>query len=95
MALDWSDLAKSASVVVHADSGYSNQRRVPQMLARGPFNEWGFDQGIPAQMTRNDDNKWELEIMATWPAYVQLNIWGYDDYYYGDVDNDGVLAPRF
>lgn len=42
-------------------------------------------------MDHNDDGKWELEIMATWPTYVQLNVWGYDDYYYGDVDNDGVL----
>lgn len=42
-------------------------------------------------MEQNADGKWELEIMSTWPAYVQLNVWGYDDYYYGDVDNDGVL----
>ncbi len=81
----------SAAVVVHADRGYSKPRRVPQLLARGPFNQWGFDQGIPAQMDHNDEGKWELEIMATWPTYVQLNVWGYDDYYYGDVDNDGIL----
>lgn len=56
-----------------------------------PFNAWGFDQGIPAQMERGDDGKWELEIMATWPMYVQLNVWGYDDYYYGDTDGDGIM----
>lgn len=88
---DWSALATSAAVVVHGDRGYSLPRRVPQLLARGPFNQWGFDQGIPAVMDHNDDGKWELEIMASWPTYVQLNVWGYDDYYYGDVDNDGVL----
>ncbi|THG99779.1 hypothetical protein EW026_g2645 [Hermanssonia centrifuga] len=87
----WSGIAMSAAVVVHADRGYSKPRRVPQLLARGPFNQWGFDQGIPAQMDHNDEGKWELEIMATWPTYVQLNVWGYDDYYYGDVDNDGIL----
>ncbi|GJE90808.1 apha amylase catalytic domain and glycogen synthase DULL1-like domain-containing protein [Phanerochaete sordida] len=87
----WSALAATAAVVVHADRGYPKPRRVPQFLARGPFNQWGFDQGIPAAMTHNDDGKWELEIMATWPTYVQLNVWGYDDYYYGDVDSDGVL----
>lgn len=81
----------SAAVVVHADRDYATPRRVPQLLARGPFNQWGFDQGIPAEMTHNDDGTWELEIMATWPTYVQLNIWGYDDYFYGDVDNDHVL----
>ena len=42
-------------------------------------------------MDHNDKGQWELEIMATWPTYVQLNVWGYDDYYYGDVDADGVL----
>lgn len=88
---DWSALAMSATTVVHADRGYSKPRRVPQLLARGPFNQWGFDQGIPAEMSQNDAGNWELEIMASWPTYVQLNVWGYDDYYYGDVDNDGVL----
>ncbi|TFY55439.1 hypothetical protein EVG20_g9317, partial [Dentipellis fragilis] len=87
----WSDAAKSASVVVHADRGYSKQRRVPQFLARGPFNQFGFDKGVSAQMEQNDDGKWELEIMAQWPTYVQLNVFGFDDYYYGDIDGDGVL----
>ncbi|KAI0647127.1 glycoside hydrolase family 13 and glycosyltransferase family 5 protein [Trametes meyenii] len=87
----WSDLAKSASVVVHSDHGYDTPRRVPQLLARGPFNEWGFDKGIPAEMTHKKENRWELEIMASWPTYVQLNVFGYDNYYYGDADGDGVL----
>ncbi|KAF8274895.1 modular protein with glycoside hydrolase family 13 and glycosyltransferase family 5 domains [Lactarius quietus] len=87
----WSQLTQSAAAVVHADRGYGQQRRVPQFLARGPFNAWGFDKGITAQMTQNSQDKWELEIMSTWPTYVQLNIYGYDNYYYGDVDGDGVL----
>ncbi|KAH9946048.1 glycoside hydrolase family 13 and glycosyltransferase family 5 protein [Epithele typhae] len=88
----WSDLAKSASTMVHADSGVSMPRRVPQLLARGPFNEWGFDKGIPSKMEqRSKDNKWELEIMASWPTYMQINVFGFDNYYYGDLDYDGVL----
>ncbi|KAL4253159.1 glycosyltransferase group 1 family protein [Abortiporus biennis] len=87
----WSQAALSASHVVHADRGYSKPRRVPQFLARGPFNDWGFDKGTPAVMEHNDEGKWELEIMATWPTYVQLNVWGYDDYYYGDTDGDGIM----
>ncbi len=89
--IDWSDLAKSGSVVVHADSGYNVPRRVPQLLARGPFNQWGFDKGISAQMTHKGDSRWELEIMASWPTYLQLNVFGYDNFYYGDVDSDGIL----
>jgi len=89
---DWSAAALSTAGVVHADASYSGKpRRVPQFLVRGPFNEWGFDKGLDHLMTLNDDGKWELEIMATWPTYVQLNIWGFDDYYYGDTDGDGVL----
>ncbi|KAH7926306.1 glycoside hydrolase family 13/glycosyltransferase family 5 protein [Leucogyrophana mollusca] len=99
----WSQAAASASVVVHADLNYGTQRRVPQFLARGPFNDWGYDQGIPSQMTLSGDGTWELEIMASWPTYVQLNVFGYDDYYYGDTDGDGVMdrlppnsiAPNF
>ena len=81
-------MAKSAAAAVHADRGYSQKRRVPQFLVRGPFNSWGFDKGINSQMAQNGDGKWELEIMHTWPTYVQLNVFGYDDFYYGDVDGD-------
>jgi alpha-1,3-glucan synthase len=88
---DWGDVAKSAGVVVHADRGYGFQRRVPQFLVRGPFNSWGFDKGVTSQMTQTGDSQWELEIMSTWPTFVQLNVFGYDNFYYGDVDNDGVL----
>jgi alpha-1,3-glucan synthase len=88
---DWSDAAKSASAVVHADHGYDLQRRVPQLLVRGPFNSWGSEEDIPSRMTQNNQGKWELNIMYTWPTYVQLNVFEYDDYYYGDVDGDGVL----
>lgn len=42
-------------------------------------------------MDQRTDGKWELEIMASWPSYVQLNVFGYDDYFYGDVDGDGIM----
>lgn len=29
--------------------------------------------------------------MARWPTYVQLNVYGYDDYFYGDTDGDGIM----
>lgn len=91
IVVDWSAVATTSSVVVHADLNFNQQRRVPQFLARGPFNQWGYDQGISNSMTQIGDGTWELEIMAAWPTYVQLNVFGYDDYYYGDTDNDGVL----
>ncbi|CCO34587.1 alpha-1,3-glucan synthase [Rhizoctonia solani AG-1 IB] len=87
----WAELAGSSTAVVHADRGHSLPRRVPQFIARGPFNTWGFDQGISAQMTMNEKGVWELPIMASWPSYVQLNVFGYDDYFYGDTNGDGVM----
>jgi alpha-1,3-glucan synthase len=42
-------------------------------------------------MNQNGNGQWELEITSSWPAYVQLNVWGFDDFYYGDTDGDGVL----
>lgn len=88
---DWSALAGSSTQVVHADQGSQWNRRVPQFLARGPFNTWGFDNGIPSQMQHTGDGRWELEIMSTWPTYVQLNVFGFDDYFYGDTDGDGIM----
>ncbi|KAF8197459.1 modular protein with glycoside hydrolase family 13 and glycosyltransferase family 5 domains [Pholiota molesta] len=83
----------SAAHMIHADYGWSGMpRRVPQFLTRGPFNNWGFDSGISNLMTQNSDGLWELEIMATWPTYVQLNVWGFDDYFYGDSDGDGAVV---
>ncbi|KZV90231.1 glycoside hydrolase family 13 and glycosyltransferase family 5 protein [Exidia glandulosa HHB12029] len=87
----WSEVAGSSAHVVHADHNYGHERRVPQFLARGPFNTWGYDSGIPSVMQHVGDGRWELEIMASWPTYLQLNVFGNDDYYYGDVDVDGVL----
>ncbi|KAF9053716.1 modular protein with glycoside hydrolase family 13 and glycosyltransferase family 5 domains [Hymenopellis radicata] len=88
----WSQAASSTTSVIHSDVNWSGkQRRFPQLLARGPYNTWGFDEGLTSVMEMNDQGMWELEIMANWPTYVQLNVWGFDDYYYGDVDGDGVL----
>ena len=68
------------------------KRRVPQLLVRGPYNSWGFDKGLPSLMHLTKDNTWEIELMAQWPTYFQINIFDYfDGYFYGDTDGDGVL----
>ncbi|TFK29967.1 alpha-1,3-glucan synthase [Coprinopsis marcescibilis] len=101
---DWSSATMSTSSVVHADHGYSGPpRRIPQFLVRGPFNSWGYDQGLDHVMKINDEGLWELKIMAAWPTYMQLNVFAFNDYFYGDSDGDGILdrlppntvAPNF
>ncbi|KAJ4474841.1 modular protein with glycoside hydrolase family 13 and glycosyltransferase family 5 domains [Lentinula aciculospora] len=105
----WSQVTMTTENVIHADSGgYTGPpRRVPQFLGRGNFNEWGNNQGVNSQFTLRSDNSsssssmssgdsgnlWELKIMAAWPTFIELNVWGFGvaDYYYGDTDDDGVL----
>ena len=82
----------SAANVVHADFGYNILRRVPCFLARGEFNRFGADGEVPKELKQNDDGKWELDIMHGWPTSIQLGIYDIDDdYFYGDIDGDGVL----
>ena len=88
---DWAKAASSAATVVHADYRYNIPRRVPRFLARGEFNRLGLDADVPSTFTHISDGKWELDIMAGWPSSIQLNVYGFDDYYYGDTDGDGVL----
>lgn len=42
-------------------------------------------------MDLTGDGRWELEVMDTWPSYIQLNVFGFDNYFYGDMDGDGVM----
>jgi alpha-1,3-glucan synthase len=60
-------------------------------MVRGPFNNWGFDKGINFMMELNEEDSWELDVMASWPTYMQLNVFAFNDYFYGDADGDGVL----
>ncbi|EPT06178.1 hypothetical protein FOMPIDRAFT_68356 [Fomitopsis schrenkii] len=87
----WSYLAQTSSVVVHSDVNYDKPRRVPQFLVRGSYNKWGFDLGLPYRMSQAEDNYWHIKIADSWPTYVQLNVFGFDNYFYGDVDGDGVM----
>lgn len=86
----WSKIA-GASVMVEGDAGWTGRRRFPQLLVRGKFNNWGFDAGVKSDMHNDGSGTWSIPIMSTWPAYVQLNVFGFDDYFFGDTDADGIL----
>ena len=89
----YSALVGSSFHIEHADADWTGgQRRWPQLLARGAFNTWGFDLGTSAHFALNSsDHIWTFPFMAAWPAYIQLNIWAFDDYFYGDTDGDGII----
>jgi len=94
----WSQIAMSSNHMLHGDADYNGpQRRFPQLLARGLFNNWGFDLGAKASFKNDNDSSWTFAFMAAWPASLQLNVFAYNDYFMGDYDNDGVidrLAPN-
>ncbi|KAJ3985674.1 modular protein with glycoside hydrolase family 13 and glycosyltransferase family 5 domains [Lentinula detonsa] len=88
----WSAAALSSSHVMHSDYGWSGYaRRVPQLIATGGFNEWGTNKGIANTFSQSGDGLWEFTFMYYWPTYFQVNVWGQDNYFYGDTDGDGVL----
>jgi alpha-1,3-glucan synthase len=54
-------MVSSTAHVLHADHNFGTPRRYPQMLVRGPYNTWGYDRGVPANMEYKD-GVWELEV---------------------------------
>jgi alpha-1,3-glucan synthase len=51
---------------------------------------WELEVGTPSY--KETPVTYPIEkIMASWPSYVQLNVFTYDDYFYGDTDGDAVL----
>lgn len=48
-------------------------RRYPNIFAHGPFNEYGYDSGLPNRFSQNRDGLWEYEFM-----YVHLGLPTYE-----------------
>ncbi|KAK0731957.1 alpha amylase [Lasiosphaeris hirsuta] len=71
----WSEPLGSASFLQHGDN-YHTTRRFPHLFLQGPFNKWGYDTGIPNQLTLAKNSTWELHYMDEWPCTFQFNVWG-------------------
>ncbi|MBW0476037.1 hypothetical protein O181_015752 [Austropuccinia psidii MF-1] len=91
----WSQRVGSAAHMIDGDLGYesSYQRRFPQLLLRGAFNQWGYDKGIPNVLTpSNGMDNLTIDVITDWPHEFQLTVFDTrDPIFYGDVDKDGVL----
>ncbi|KAJ3781651.1 glycoside hydrolase family 13 and glycosyltransferase family 5 protein [Lentinula aff. detonsa] len=101
----WSQSTLSSATIVHADStDYTGPpRRLPGLLARGEFNEWGNNLGVNSRFTLvphpSLGTVWELELMTTWPSFIQLSPFTSSppssslatSYTYGDTDSDSTL----
>ncbi|KAH0555720.1 hypothetical protein GP486_006335, partial [Trichoglossum hirsutum] len=93
----WSSAAGSSNHIQHADLD-GPSRRFPHVFVQGPFNQYGFDAGIPSQMKLSNNGSWQFNFMTEWPDKFQLNVWGMNPdgstdqtAVFGDVDNDTVV----
>ncbi|ODQ52039.1 putative cell wall alpha-glucan synthase [Saitoella complicata NRRL Y-17804] len=94
----YSSILGSSHHIQHGDVDYSTPRRFPNIWAMGVFNEWGYDSGVDNQFKLDSEGKWRWNYMATWPASLQLNMWGMNpdgkpdaQFVYGDIDGDGTI----
>ncbi|KZF22864.1 glycosyltransferase family 5 protein [Xylona heveae TC161] len=95
----WSRIAGSSD---HVQEGELHEdgpaRRFPHLSLHGPWNEFGYDAGLPNVMKQDKDGIWNFNFMTEWPAQFQVNVWGMNPdgepdvtAAFGDVDNDTVL----
>ncbi|KAF2724832.1 glycosyltransferase family 5 protein [Polychaeton citri CBS 116435] len=97
----WSSKTGSSDHIIQGDLvGYEGPevRRFPHIFLHGPFNQYGYDSGIPNRMEQLDNGTWKFDFMTEWPTQFQLNVWGMADngqpdvsFVLGDVDNDTVV----
>ena len=66
----WSALTGSSDYIQHADlEPDQTPRRLPHIFAHGPFNLYGYDNGIKNEFTLDkQSNLWEYNFMTEWPG---------------------------
>ncbi|KAK3392778.1 alpha amylase [Podospora didyma] len=86
----------SSSFMQHGDT-QSTTRRFPHLFLQGPFNKWGYDSGVPNQLSMIGNSTWELHYMDEWPATFQFNVWGINpdnqpdqSWVFGDIIDNGI-----
>jgi alpha-1,3-glucan synthase len=100
----WSQLSGSSDAVQHADlstpkKSNASPRRLPHLFAEGPFNNFGFDQGLKNDFQLDSlDSTWKFHLMTEWPSTLQVNVWGVNPdgrpdqtMVFGDISNNSVL----
>ena len=97
----WSRLAGSSDHFQQGDiydTTVSTPRRYPHFFLHGPFNEYGFDEGLENKMELDSSGLWRFNFMNEWPAEISLNVWGMNPdgqpdqtKVYGDIDGDFIL----
>ena len=101
----WSQLAGSSDHEQQGDLSNPDAkgdgvppRRYPHFFIQGEFNEFGYDQGVPAVMQQDEKGIWQYDYVNEYPSKFMTNVWGMNangkrdlTRAFGDVDNDTVL----
>ncbi|OLL21883.1 Cell wall alpha-1,3-glucan synthase ags1 [Neolecta irregularis DAH-3] len=99
----YSFLSGSSSHIQHADLDLPEMypyRRFPHLWLNGPFNKFGYDQGLNNKFHYGADGKWRYDFMADWDSgpTFQMNVWNINPdarpdvaFVYGDTDLDGII----
>ncbi|KAJ5414114.1 hypothetical protein N7509_000741 [Penicillium cosmopolitanum] len=104
----FSRLTGSSDYIQEGDSGWESDgvRRFPHLWFNGPFNQYGYDQGLASEMKYDTEtSRWNYDFVYEWPSIGQLNVWGIDKggipdttEVYGDVGNSSnvqKLPPSY
>ncbi|CAI7584674.1 unnamed protein product [Penicillium manginii] len=104
----FSRLTGSSDYIQEGDAGWENDgvRRFPHLWFNGPFNQYGYDQGLASEMKFDTEtSRWNYDFVYEWPSIGQLNVWGIDKggipdttEVYGDVGNSSnvqKLPPSY
>lgn len=94
----WNAITGSSDHVQHGDVN-APRRRFPHIWLQGPWNQQGFDAGLPNTMHLDEKaSRWNFNFMAEWPTNLSLNAWGINPdgqpdqtRIYGDIDGDFIL----
>ncbi|EPY53741.1 alpha-1,3-glucan synthase Mok13 [Schizosaccharomyces cryophilus OY26] len=94
----WSRLAASPNHMQEGSIGKLGS--FPQLYMNGPYNEWGFDSGIPNKLKLNDDFTWRKTLISeVFPSKLQFNVYNVDEFgrpdqkrVYGSNGNSTVLS---
>ncbi|KAL9621193.1 MAG: hypothetical protein Q9160_004325 [Pyrenula sp. 1 TL-2023] len=94
----YSKLSGSSDFRQEGDSDFGTRRRYPHMFLNGPYNQYGYDGGLPNDLKLESDSTWRRHFMTEWPAIAQINVWGINpdgkpdqSFVLGDADQDLIL----
>lgn len=92
-------LSGSSDYYQHGDLDPGTSRRFPHLFGQGPYNQYGYDAGIPSTFEYLlPSGLWKWNFMTEWPAIFQINVWGINPdkqpdltFVFGDADQDSIL----